>query len=263
MMDGTMCAQFRDPVCQLMVLDAAWSEGVLPHFDKIAFYRDSLGVTWDYDAEYSRRIDLRVQSALLAIALPPDVLARITQIVWNGGNDVCGVVWSQWDGETDEFDVTDLGGIEACTGLRCLELSSAAAVRSVEPLGTLHALEELDLSGNRGPIQDLHPLRALPRLRQLELGCNYVNSAPNQEVLRQLKARGVQATTIEDAAEQRALEAHRQDRERQLKRASTEANTALYDRRWADAVQLLEPFESELSDGDRMRLEYARKKAST
>src|SRR5256885_6351734 len=109
---ATMPIRIPDQALQLLLLDAAWQEGLLPPFDKIAFYRDELGIKWDFDADYSLQADPRVLSALLATALEDTVLARITAFDWDGSNQVCSHIWSQWDGEDDMFDVEKLDGIE-------------------------------------------------------------------------------------------------------------------------------------------------------
>jgi hypothetical protein len=56
--------------------------------------------------------------------LPPEHLDRVERLAWMGGGHVTAhLVWSQWDGESDEFDITSLEGIEALRNLKRLEVS--------------------------------------------------------------------------------------------------------------------------------------------
>ena len=64
--------------------------------------------------------------------------------------------------------LTDVGDIEAGTGLRLLELIGSPSTRGLELIGGCTELEELTLSGC-GPIPSLGWVRDLRRLRRLEL----------------------------------------------------------------------------------------------
>jgi hypothetical protein len=64
--------------------------------------------------------------------------------------------------------LTDVGDIEAGTGLRLLELIGSPSTRGLERIGRCTDLEELTLSGCR-PIPSLDWVRDLRRLRRFEL----------------------------------------------------------------------------------------------
>ena len=64
--------------------------------------------------------------------------------------------------------LTDVGDIEAATGLRLLELIGSPSTRGLERIGGCTELEELTLSGC-GPIPSLGWVRDLRQLRRFEL----------------------------------------------------------------------------------------------
>lgn len=243
-----------DRSLHLLLLDAAWQEGLLPPFDKVAFYRDQLGIAWDFDADYSLQPDNRVMTALLAIPLEAETLARITSFNWDGANEVCSHIWSQWDGEDAMFDIHSLDGIEACTGLRKLHFTGAA-FRSIEPVRGLIALEELDIWDLDEPLADLSPLLGPPALQSVSLNGNYLKTPANLEVLATLQRRDVDTTSWERA---KAL-SDAQSRARQILAAKDAAAAAFRERRYPDVLKELERFEAELPESDRKKLAYARR----
>ncbi len=61
---------------------------------------------------------------VLAIELTQEQLDGIERLHWTGGGyDIQHAVWSQWDGESGEFDIRSLQGIEALRNLKRLEVS--------------------------------------------------------------------------------------------------------------------------------------------
>lgn len=249
-----MPVHFPDRSLQLLLLDAAWHEGLLPRFDKVAFYRDQLGIVWNFDADYSRQPDPRVLAALLAIPLEPAVLARITAFNWDGSNQVCSDIWSQWDGEDAMFNIQVLDGLETCIGLQTLHFISGG-FGSIAPMRGLVALEKLEISALDDPLADLSPLRGLPRLTTVSLNGNYLKTSTNEAVLAELQRRGVNTTALEEARTRGDAEYHA----RQLMAAKDTAAAAFKERRYQDVLKALTPFEAELPDSDRKKLAYARR----
>jgi len=253
-----MPVTFRDRALQLLLLDAAWKEGLLPRWDKVAFYRDQLGIAWSFDADYSRGPDPRVLEALLAIPLEPALLARISEFRWDAANDVCFAIWSQWDGEDDMFDVHVLDGLEHCTGLRNF-IVNGGSFRSIAPMRALVSLETVSIWTLDDPLADLTPLRDLPALKNVALYGNYVSTPANEAVLATLQQRGVTTRAFEDAWAQVKVK----ERGRQLLGAKDVAATAFKEGRWQDVIKALSPHEAELPESDRKKLAYARRKLAS
>jgi hypothetical protein len=249
-----MSVRIPDQALHLLLLDAAWQEGLLPAFDKVAFYRDQLGITWTFDADYSKQPDPRVLTALLAIPLEPETLAQITAFDWDGANQVCSDIWSQWAGEDAMFDIRQLNGLEACTALRTLDFIGGA-FHSIEPLRGLLALEELDIWALEDPLTDLSPLLGLPALKRLSLNGNYLATPANVEILATLQRRGVNTTELEESR----ARGDAQYRARQVMAAKDAGAAAFRERRYSDVLKALAPYETELPESDRKKLAFARR----
>jgi len=180
-----------DQSLRLLLLQSAWTEGLLPPFDKEAFFRDVVGEEWDDQADYNDAWDKRVSDALLAIPLTDEILGKIKSVEWDGGKAVFGHIWSNWDGESGEFHVHDLTGIDACTHLADLTFIGGVAFTDLTPLAGLKNLVEF--SNYSRPLPDLRPLLNVPKLKKLHI--NYTASPQNDAVLAELKKRGVAVTT--------------------------------------------------------------------
>jgi len=179
-----------DPNLRLTFLQCLWDEELLPTLDKEAFYRDTLGEEYDPSADYNDMADPRVRNHLLSIELPDTLLAQLKIVDWDVGSDVFQMIWTNWDGETDEFDLTDLTGIEACRSMETLEVLSGGGLESCAALAGLPALRRVTLLG--GWIKDASPLQKLPSLKKLEIAA--APTEDNQRVFTELRAAGVKVT---------------------------------------------------------------------
>jgi uncharacterized protein (TIGR02996 family) len=177
-----------DPNLKLTLLQALRDLELLPEFDKEAFFRDVLHKEYDEFAAYNERLDKRVLRALLATKLPDTLLAKIEQLVWDAGNDVHHDVWTNWDGEDETFDVRDLTGLEACTGLKSITFIAGSQVSDWSPVAGLPRLQQIYASGARA--RSLSPFLELPALKQLSV--RFVDSPENRAVLEKLRARGIE-----------------------------------------------------------------------
>ncbi|APR84222.1 Hypothetical protein A7982_09571 [Minicystis rosea] len=122
MVDGTapdwaaLSAPFACKNLKLAVLSRLADEGVfeLPAFE-VRFSE------YEHDQGILRRV--------LSIPLTEDALASIETLDWvTGGLDIHHLINEQWDGESGEFDITSLRGLEALPNLRSLDVSSAGEV---------------------------------------------------------------------------------------------------------------------------------------
>ncbi|MET7424699.1 hypothetical protein [Dactylosporangium sp. NPDC005555] len=124
-------APFADPVLKLAVLDLL---GVpLPTAEPFDEYH----------------LDDGNLARVLGVALTQEQLDSVEHLHWAGGGyTVQHVVWPQWDGETGEFDIRSLRGIEALRNLRRLEIAPLDLIPADE-IAALHArgVEVSDLYG--------------------------------------------------------------------------------------------------------------------
>jgi hypothetical protein len=128
-----------------------------------------------------------VRAALLAITPKPEDLAALDTLTWEAGEDIQYLVWGQWDGEDDYFEITRLDGIEALSGLEHLDLE-LANVTDLAPLRGLRALKHVAVEGQ---VADLSPLSDLPRLTKLSVSAD--KTAANKKILAAVRARKARA----------------------------------------------------------------------
>ncbi|MET7397521.1 leucine-rich repeat domain-containing protein [Dactylosporangium sp. NPDC005572] len=104
-------APFGDPILKLAVLDTLQRTVELPptyFFDEFEFDEDNL-------------------ARLMAVAVPQAELDTVETLSWlGGGHATAHMVWAQWDGESDEFSIRSLAGVEALRNLRKLALTPLA-----------------------------------------------------------------------------------------------------------------------------------------
>ena len=63
----------------------------------------------------------------MAVAIPPAALDTVDSLSWlGGGHATAHMVWQQWDGESDEFRIRSLAGVEALRNLRDLKVTPLA-----------------------------------------------------------------------------------------------------------------------------------------
>lgn len=155
-------SEFPDQNMKLIVIQGARYAGLLPAFNKQAFFRDVLHEEFDDNAEYNYQLDERVREYLLAMPLPAELLRQIKTLEWDGGIDVFSDIWTYWSGETDDFTVHDVTGIEQLTGLERVFLD----------------------------VDDLRPFLSLPKLTKLR--SRHPDTAENRAVIAELERRGVE-----------------------------------------------------------------------
>ncbi|WP_144127077.1 DUF6892 domain-containing protein [Catellatospora sichuanensis] len=107
-------APFGDPILKLAVLDRLQGSVELPpmyFFDEFEFDEGNL-------------------ARLMAVVIPQAALDTVDILGWfaGGGYDTAHMVWHQWDGESDEFYIRSLAGVEALRNLRELDLTPLAVL---------------------------------------------------------------------------------------------------------------------------------------
>ncbi|MFJ4428993.1 DUF6892 domain-containing protein [Streptomyces bobili] len=108
-----LSAPFNDPVLKLAILDSLGPSLDVPRLHSFDDYR----------------LDNNNLTRLLAVEVPQKELDCIETLTWEGGgHEISHAVWPQWDGESDEFTIRSLVGIEALRNLRKLEISPLEAI---------------------------------------------------------------------------------------------------------------------------------------
>ena len=147
-----MTTLFPDTNLHLAVLDALASEGhvKLPNLKTEDAYKP----------------DSAVRQALLDIPLGPDDLAKVKQLVWEGGMEIQHAIWNQWDGEDEYFDIRDLSGIEQLSKLERVDILTCCRVEDWSPLEKCASLRSVTVPAEASPTFDALQARGV----EVELG---------------------------------------------------------------------------------------------
>ena len=129
--------------------------------------------------------DPSILKKVLGLRPTPRDLASLDTLSWEAGFEIQHLIWNQWDGEDDFFDVTRLDGIEVLAGLKRLDLE-LASITDLSPLIRLASLEHLSVEGQ---VEDLSPLLGLRKLKSVSVSAD--RTAENKNVLAELRARKV------------------------------------------------------------------------
>jgi tetratricopeptide (TPR) repeat protein len=105
-------------------------------------------------------------TVLKYLAAHRDKLPELTELGWEGGDDLQGVCFNYWDGEDDTFDITSLAGIEQLISLRIIKGLDLFNATDLEPLAALSRLETLHLEQAPEGV-DWTPLLRMPALRHV------------------------------------------------------------------------------------------------
>jgi FtsH-binding integral membrane protein len=114
----------------------------------------------------------------------PNLRAAVRDAVWKPVNSIGSIGYARRSDlvkltkletycETYCKSISDLTGLQYCTGLTELDLSLSYQIHDITPISNLTGLTRLDLSGNN--IHDIRPLEHLTNLTTLVLSSNEIN----------------------------------------------------------------------------------------
>jgi hypothetical protein len=187
---GKPGAPFADPNLKLVVLSALTDAGTIHLGPRKKLAAHLLGPGYDEDQD---GYDLLkpVYDYLVRYPLTANHLAAVTRIDFDGGNEIYTYPYPFWDGETGEFDVTSLEGIERLINLERIDIFSLASDPDLSHLAPLKKLEHLGL--DHGLYPNGEALLQLPNLRSLT--CSATAFA-DPALIPALRARGVAVRII-------------------------------------------------------------------
>ena len=114
------------------------------------------------------------------------LLARVESLGFDGGNEIYHYIWYHWDGESNDFDLETIRGIEHCPQLRRFNEISMVKHCDLALLRPLVSLESIELAPGAHP--NARALLDLPRLQSLKC---FADSLDDPDVVVALRARGV------------------------------------------------------------------------
>jgi hypothetical protein len=178
-------APFADPNFKLVVLDALLTSGAIALGPRDKLARHLMGSSYD-EARDGYQLLTPVYDYLLRYPLSAVDLARVEDIVFDGGNEIYPYAYPFWDGETGEFDVHSLEGIALLPNLRRIHVISMLLDADLSRLAGLSKLEQLSLG--HGPYHNGKSLLQLPKLNSVSCG---EKAFSDPSVIAALRARGV------------------------------------------------------------------------
>ncbi|MEU8679310.1 hypothetical protein [Streptomyces sp. NPDC048560] len=117
--------------------------------------------------EFEYRKD--VADALLGLPVTTEQCATLSRVRWDTSSRAIAMIWSEWGGECDEFNVRSLDGIAiALPALESLHLE-LTEVTDLTPLAHCGRLCMLSLAGRYDDETNLNPLSRADSLRTLVL----------------------------------------------------------------------------------------------
>lgn len=176
---------FADPNFKLVVLDSLLTSGAIQLGPRDKLARHLIGSSYDEERDGYKLLK-PVYDYLVRYPLAAADLARVEDIVFDGGNEIYAYAFPFWDGETDEFDVHSLEGIALLSNLRRLHVISLLLDTDLARLAGLSELAQLSLG--HGPYQNGKSLLQLPKLNSVSCG---ENAFSDPSVIPALGARGV------------------------------------------------------------------------
>jgi hypothetical protein len=181
-----------DRILRLMVLQQLIDAGEIGPITADAAYLAVRGQPHDDLADYCYQFNEDIAAYIDDTPVDEAMLATVTRLPTDPTADLVFVVWPQFDGESEEFDVTDLTGLDRLPALaelfvevhrqadlavvsRCAGLTTAfldcRVPLDLTPLAGSRTLRTLKLRHAEN-IADLAPLRALSELATLDLEDN-------------------------------------------------------------------------------------------
>ncbi len=192
-MAGEPGAPFKDPNLKLIVLSDLLDRGEL-----------DLGKP-EHLAEHvlQRRVNLEEEGYdlipeayeyLVRYPLDAELLAKVRSLHFDAGESILEYAWRFWDGESDEFNVRSLDGIEHCVNLEEIHAGALLDGIDLRQLLALPRLRHLEMSSDT---QNLDALIEMPALEVCRLMGDEVYDEvmtpghPTRRIMETLKARGV------------------------------------------------------------------------
>lgn len=121
---------FKDFNFKLVVLNSL--------LDKETSFSERLEEVINLSNECEEDINMEVLEFFQDVRLTEKDLESVTELVFDAGEDIYFLIYPEWDGEDDIFDVKYLGGIEKLLNLKEVEYISLASdqlIKEIEERG--------------------------------------------------------------------------------------------------------------------------------
>jgi hypothetical protein len=187
-------AEIPDVNLRLAMLEALRDLGLVQRPDRVDDDDDHDPEDYDdYDDDPDYQYNSDRCDELLAKPFRAQQLVEIVVLDWDVSNpSVIYDIWPQWDGESEEFDIHDLTGIECCPALKEINIDAFAG-KDLSPLRKLPQLKRIFL-GSQATIRELRPLLDIATLERVSIATAkpISRTGANAKVIDALLERGVE-----------------------------------------------------------------------
>ncbi|MBB4314167.1 DUF7256 domain-containing protein [Roseospira marina] len=190
---GEPGAPFADPNFKLVVLSSLLREKELDLGTPEMLATHVLGRPVDLEDEGYDLIP-EVLEYLRRYPLTDTLLAKVRSLYFDGGENIYVYPWYFWDGESYEFEVSSLQGIEHCPNVTDIDAIAMIDEIDIRQLTSLPHLESLSISTDFVGLDALLELPSLKTFRLIDTD-TYKEAItpghPTRSLLESLKSQGV------------------------------------------------------------------------
>jgi hypothetical protein len=101
------------------------------HFPLPRVIKEGYTKHWTGEVGYDEPIP-EIENFLRTYELTENDLKQVTELCFDGGNNIYHIIRPFWDGEDDYFEVVDVGGFEALTNLKTVNYISMITEEQID-----------------------------------------------------------------------------------------------------------------------------------
>lgn len=108
---------FQDSNFKLVILDQLLKDGSFASRLKELRSDPKYAENFTGEVDYGEPIQ-EIEDFLRGVELTDEDLDKVAELCFDGGNDIYQIICPFWDGESDYFDIQDVGGLELLKNLK-------------------------------------------------------------------------------------------------------------------------------------------------
>ena len=122
---------FQDSNFKLVILDQLLKDGTFVSRLKELRSDPKYAENFTGEVDYGEPIQ-EIEDFLKGVKLTDEDLGKVTELCFDGGNDIYQIICPFWDGESSYFDIRDINGFELLQNLRSVTCISMIGKDQIE-----------------------------------------------------------------------------------------------------------------------------------
>ncbi len=176
----------KDDVLKIAVVESLVRSGTIGAFDWKQYFQD---VPEDRDSTGAHKT---IRELIVSRPLNEKLLASVKKVLWNDESDFQALIWKDWDGEENYFDIFSLEGIQYLPQLTVLEMWGNRKT-DLSHLQQVKKLKEFTFHTDNLYSRHLEPLLELPALKRADIRGLRIYERPQiKAIVKSLLSRGVE-----------------------------------------------------------------------